>query len=435
MRLINLLKKELTHEANTWVNEEIITEDQANQILAKYNSSLNDGKNRNSFGYYLLMSLAVLFAGLSLIVIVSANWDEIPRFIRMFGLVTLTLFANVVGLRMLQKDRHRPAVLWLFFGSISYGVSIMLIAQIYHLGEHFPDGIFWWAIGVLPLVIATQSRLLGLLALGLGSIWFGVEASENFFPASYPIFLLVGAWLVLYQKTSKLLYLAVIVGAVSWINLSLSWAYGGFVRYEYFAEQFHISIGMGVLLNGLSWRLMQNQNPVWKEYGLVTHVWLLRAALVTLFIFSFDDVWRDFRLEDYRNIFAGPVFIGVMGLVSFWLARPSGRHASFPILLVSGYFTFAFLASALIPEVDDYMAFLTNLVLVIMGISLIRRGIEQVESHYFYTGVSVLLLLAFIRYFDLIGSYLGGASLFFVAALILLGAARYWKKVQGGQTS
>ena len=31
-----------------------------------------------------------------------------------------------------------------FLGNLFYGASIILVAQIYHLGEHMPDGVFWW---------------------------------------------------------------------------------------------------------------------------------------------------------------------------------------------------------------------------------------------------------------------------------------------------
>ena len=65
--------------------------------------------------------------------------------------------------------------------------------------------------------------------------------------------------------------------------------------------------------------------------------------------------------------------------------------------------------------------------LVVTGIWLIRRGIDDAATHFFYTGVGVLLLTALARYFDLIGDYIGGAVLFAVAAAVLYGAARYWR--------
>jgi protein-S-isoprenylcysteine O-methyltransferase Ste14 len=115
------------------------------------------------------------------------------------------------------------------------------------------------------------------------------------------------------------------------------------------------------------------------------------------------------------------------GAAGFYLARPSGGRAFGPLLINTLFFFLAFLWIHLGNVRDDWMAIATNLLLVITGIWLIRRGIDEAITHYFYTGVGVLLLTALFRYFDLIGDYIGGAILFIIAAIILFGAARYWR--------
>ena len=67
---------------------------------------------------------------------------------------------------------------------------------------------------------------------------------------------------------------------------------------------------------------------------------------------------------------------------------------------------------------------LDNVALVAAGIWLIVRGTLGGVSHYFFLGVTVILLTAFMRYVDLIGDYVGGALLFMLLAALLLGAAR-----------
>ena len=76
------------------------------------------------------------------------------------------------------------------------------------------------------------------------------------------------------------------------------------------------------------------------------------------------------------------------------------------------------------------MQVLYNLALVVCGIWLIVRGIHSGISHYFFLGVATILLIAFVRYIDLIGEYVGGALLFMAMAAVLLGAAKYWKNNQ-----
>ena len=73
------------------------------------------------------------------------------------------------------------------------------------------------------------------------------------------------------------------------------------------------------------------------------------------------------------------------------------------------------------------MAILVNLFLLAVGVRFIMRGLEIRNGQMFYSGVLLLLLLALMRYLNLIGDYLGSALLFMVAGGILFGAARYWK--------
>jgi hypothetical protein len=46
---------------------------------------------------------------------------------------------------------------------------------------------------------------------------------------------------------------------------------------------------------------------------------------------------------------------------------------------------------------------------------------------YFYTGVGVILILALLRYADLVGDYVGGSLLFLFFAGVLFGAAHFWR--------
>ena len=93
MKLLRLLKRELAAEARSWVDERIVSEEQAGRILDRYGARLPDGTER-SVGYIVLLSLAALFAGLSILVFVSANWDEIPRGVRMVTLVARDFVAG-----------------------------------------------------------------------------------------------------------------------------------------------------------------------------------------------------------------------------------------------------------------------------------------------------------------------------------------------------
>ena len=72
------------------------------------------------------------------------------------------------------------------------------------------------------------------------------------------------------------------------------------------------------------------------------------------------------------------------------------------------------------------MQVIYNVVLIACGIWLIREGVEEGISQFFFLGVFTILLTAFMRYIDLVGDYVGGSLLFLGMAVVLIGAARFW---------
>ena len=114
MRLFRVFKKDMAREVEDWVHDGLIESTQGEAILARYGIRLKDAQG-TSLGYYILTALAALFVGLALILIISHNWDEIPRLTRMLGLFCVTLAVNLQGMRLLLGDRIKAGVLWLFF--------------------------------------------------------------------------------------------------------------------------------------------------------------------------------------------------------------------------------------------------------------------------------------------------------------------------------
>lgn len=416
----------MAREVSDWVREGLIEPAQGEAILAQYGAKMEDATD-SSLGYFMLTALAVLFVGLALILIVSHNWDEIPRLTRMLGLVFITLAVNLQGMRLMLTGSDKAGIFWLFFGSICYGTTIMLIAQIYHIGEHFPDGILYWSLGVLPLIFITRSRLITFLCLGLATIWALVEIEIEFFPSIYPLFMIAGIWLAWVRKDSVLLLLSGLAGLIFWVNLLLAWIGGEWYTFEAVIDQIPCTIAIGLFLTGCSWLLMRHTDSQLKRYGQILHLWLIRGGLMLLFVLSFSDVWQEFSKEEYLFGLFTPLVIVVSGIAAFFLSKQSRSNAYGPVLLNTLFFFSSFLWIHLGNVNEMWLAIFTNLMLLFAGLWLIHRGIEDSTTQFFYTGVGVLLITALLRYIDLIGDYIGGAILFIVAALILFGAARYWQ--------
>ena len=432
MRLIRLLKNDLARETGDWVADGVISESQALQICQRYGVDYYQAQNR-SLGYNVLSGLGYLFIGLALITLLGANWDDIPRALRMWGLIALTLSTQGLALwRYRAGDRSGGVGLFLL-GNLFFGASIILIAQIYHLGEHMPDGVFWWALGCLPFALLTRNPWLALQANLLALVWFFLQVSLGFYPLLFPLFILASLYVLLRGRESIVLLLVLLTSIALWLEYSLSAMWRGderFFLFDLHAENLALAVAMFILLFVFSHWLSLRSSTVAKDYAAVLSIWSLRFALVLMLVLSFAGPWEELLQAEWNHQLPMWLALGLFAGITLWLARSAGRLWSASLLL--GVFLILLVAVIVADAPQHAVLFqvAANLALVAGGVWLIVRGIHSGISHYFFLGVAAILVTALLRYFDLIGDYVGGAVIFTVFAVLLLGAARYWRRYQ-----
>jgi len=427
MRLIHLLKNDIAREAAKWVKSEIITTSQAEQICGSYGVDFHQAKSR-SFAYNALIGLGYLFIGLAVITLLGANWDEIPRALRMGGLIAMTMATQGVALRWFLRGNEKAATGLFFLGNLFYGASIILIAQIYHLGEHMPDGVFWWALGCLPIAILINSAWISLQALVLALVWFMLEVDMGFYPLLFPLFIL-GSLIVLYRGSrNTILFLATVVAITLWVEYSLALYWGVNHVLDFQAEHVAVSAAWLILAYAKGHWLNCRESTVAKDYGVLLVSWSLRLAIVALLVMSFEEPWRELLRETWEHRVSMFVLVALVLAAALYLARTARKLVPVAVMIL---FLTLTLAAVLVSATDAhavYFQIACNLMLIVSGVWLIIRGIQDGISHYFFLGVASILLTAFMRYVDLIGDYVGGAAIFLLFAVVLLGAARYWKR-------
>ena len=429
MRLIRLLKNDIAREASEWVEDSIISEAQAESICERYEVDYHQ-VNSKSVGYNVLVGLGYLFIGLAVITILGANWDDIPRGFRMGGLIALTLVTQAFGFRKYLTGDHGGAAGIFLLGNLFYGASIILIAQIYHLGEHMPDGIFWWALGSLPFGLLIKSPLVTLQSLILALVWFFVESNMGFYPALFPIFIAGALYVLLSGKRSMVLLLTTVASIGFWFEYSLSelWRDSRYFRFE--AEHVVVSVGLFILVYAFSHWLNKKESVLAKDYGAVLAVWSLRFGLIFILVMSFQEPWESLINADWEHQTTMVILSGIFSVAALYLASQSKKLM--PVGAIVPFYLVTLLMVLVSPNDSGaiYFQVMYNLALVGAGVWLIIKGIHSGISHYFFLGVASILITAFMRYIDLIGDYVGGALLFAVFAVLLLGAAKYWKSYQ-----
>ena len=447
MHLIRLLKKDLATEISTWVERELISVEQARSICRLYGVDY-DTIRSSSTGYRLLIVLGFLFIGLALITVIGANWDAIPRGARLGGLLALTAGTHLLARRYRLADRTSAATGLFALGNLFYGASIILVAQIYHLGEHMPNGVFWWALGTVPFAVLLCSPLLALMSGLLSLVWLYLEFTTGFleswfFVIAFPLFLMAEFYVLVRGRPSVLLFLAFVASLILWFQILLGTIWmdprGGLVWSE---EHIFVGAALFILAHAAADWLQAEKTAKVKDCGAVLSVWTLRLALVGMLVLSFESPWHRLLAADWDHHATMWIAVAAPMAASLWLGWKTGKLAIVvPLVAVAGgtMATVVLAGAHADPENLDALAtwlqVLDNVGLVAAGTWLIVRGTSIGASHHFFLGIAVILLTALMRYMDLIGDYVGGAILFLAFAALLLGAARYWERRPGREVA
>ena len=146
-----------------------------------------------SFGSILAMMAALLF-GAAIPIFVAANWEAIPRLVRVIVLFAVILAGYVGG--AVAKTRDHAAIgeaLWII-AAAAFGGSMALIGQMYHLSGDEASALLVWGAGTTLAAVALRSNPLTIAAVGIADAWMVLKGFDYFGRHDLPhLFLLMAA--------------------------------------------------------------------------------------------------------------------------------------------------------------------------------------------------------------------------------------------------
>jgi len=158
------LAASLEKQLERWLSSGVLDAGTAGRIRAFEQSQVSSERLRWPVLLALALGGVLLCAGVLLFV--AAHWDELSPAWR-FSLVLLLVAAFPVSGAFAAERFPALSVTFYAIGTVCVGAGIFLAAQIFNLQEHWPNGIFLWAIGALAgwLLLRnwTQAALLALL--------------------------------------------------------------------------------------------------------------------------------------------------------------------------------------------------------------------------------------------------------------------------------
>ncbi len=234
------LKKEILH----WKDKEVISSEQADNILKIYDYPPKEGIKRGSL-IRVLSTIGAVLLGVGVILFVASNWREISAAVKTIMLISVTLGTLYLGYYFSYEKKGLVMLgkSLLFLAAIFWGATLALIGQIYHLPTSGNWVIFLlWAFPILPVAFFFESTPVFLLSSGLFLTWnIFFMVSQGVANYYYPliVFLILlplsGEKQVKYLTNIAALIVASFLGLIygyDWLVLMISLGLTGYYFYK-----------------------------------------------------------------------------------------------------------------------------------------------------------------------------------------------------------
>ena len=430
-------------EVKRWVAENLISPAQAEAIAAKYPPPSSE----LAWGTIIFSSLGAIVTGLGVILLLAYNWAAIPKFGKLtliFGALAATHAAGLWLFRRTSGWRRLGEAVCLL-GTMLFGAGIWLVAQIYHIDEHFPNAFLIWGLGATLMAWALPSIPQAILGAVLLAIWCSVESLGYDAPmVAAPLLIALALGSLAYVRRSLALVWILLPILLLCVAMNLP-------RYDAMPWLvFSTLLNLAALLIAARHLLPRYTNfpdaaPPCGFYGWGVY-------LVVLYLLSFPSLSRELLHASRQSpgvsllaYWLTPFALGVLAWGLFlwnWFDRTAEEKRDGP-----GFEVFLVPLTALLVVCDPYLlrgshgwaaAGPINLVYLGLTAAMLARGCRHGRLSPTVLGSVLLVALAAARYFDLFESFLARGLVF-----VLVGAALFAegilyaraKKRKGGEAA
>ena len=143
------------------------------------NDAYSDANNANLKSHkisFILGLMGVMLLAVGAISFFAANWQGMSKLLKLTLLFSSMTSAYLAAAWALSDEKSPVlAQAFLLLGVLLFGNNIFLIAQIYHIDSHYPNGVFFWSLGALITALIIKSEVVLVAAIVLSLLWTGME--------------------------------------------------------------------------------------------------------------------------------------------------------------------------------------------------------------------------------------------------------------------
>ena len=423
----------LQDQIGAWRDEGLIDQGLADTLRARY-PLVGQG---TPWGRLVVSSIGAVVFGLGIILFFAYNWADMHKFLKLALVFGTLLAAHGAGLylsRSVTANRGLVESLHVL-GTMLFGAGIWLVAQIYHIDEHYPNAFFVWGLGALALAWTLPSIAQGLMAVLLVFLWVCFEVFD-FSSPNYagPWIVLIGVLPLAWMQRSRVLLFFALVAFITLYAFNVGQVEDDLIAGAlFYCACLYLAAGRLSTLGAFP-----QSGPLFRIVGYSVY-------LLLLYIFTFKSIARGLVRIDPGNIDGWPLFAapfaaallawGVLLATGAWQRADAIRRWDVSLILLA-------MVLVLIAQFGvsrEHLGILMlafNLIFLGHCVIMIVHGTERLNWKQVSIGSVLFSALVFARFVDLFDNLLM-RSLFFLAlgaGLFLVGnfySRR--KKLQGAR--
>lgn len=209
----------LKRDLDDWVGRGLLDRPLADRLLADHDQR----GSAFSLGTVLVALAATLIAA-SILMLIAANWDAVPRLAKLVGIITMIWVFNLGAWLARARDAKRIAAACLILAAASFGAGIALVGQMYHLsGDNF-TALFVWLVVTMGAAVLYGSGALSAVAgiLAIAAFWTGLQdlgdtpAAQGLWTFWPPVVAVLLGWLCVWTSAGRAKHLAWLLG-LQWV--------------------------------------------------------------------------------------------------------------------------------------------------------------------------------------------------------------------------
>jgi uncharacterized membrane protein len=255
-----------------WVANGLIDRATAEKLYA----DLANSPGRFGLGAVLGVLGAVLL-GAAFLSLIAANWEAIPRLVRVAVILALIAFGYIGGAWRMGRGDAVFSVVHYLLAAVAFGGGIALIGQMYHLSGDAASAALVWCVGTLLAAFLLLSGNLAAMAGLVGLFYlFGVAAENSWHSTHYywvvpPLALGVAA-------IARLTHTRLGLHSSAWLVLGLFL----FIRIEHDAEYLDYAFAVGGAIGFFAFVYFEDMTETATHFARALQFYALAAAFAGL---------------------------------------------------------------------------------------------------------------------------------------------------------